>query len=264
MKRQRGFTLMEMLVVVAVIAVLTAIAIPAFSGSLDSARAATCAANRRSLKGVLSAVYMTEGADAVEPYYETHKGEYPCPAGGTIRCPENAGIITVTCSVHTGSFGNDGTIEILAKNLEALGKDLDSAAKDYEGTTGFAGAANQLVTNLAAEGLDLESMGAKSWHYSKDGKFFFWTPVDIGTLDPGTKLPVLRYNLNTGTYTVWINQVAERTLGGHTYPVLNGACYPSDGYAPSTGGPKDEQTYENAMAHFNEAMKAYPDLAGGG
>lgn len=41
MKRNRGFTLMEMLIVVAIIAVLAAIAIPVFNGSLHKAKVAT-------------------------------------------------------------------------------------------------------------------------------------------------------------------------------------------------------------------------------
>ena len=45
---KKGFTLMEMLIVVAIIAILVAIAIPTFSGSLAKANAATDLANIRS------------------------------------------------------------------------------------------------------------------------------------------------------------------------------------------------------------------------
>ncbi len=45
---QKGFTLMEMLIVIAIIAILIAIAIPIFSGQLENAREATDAANIRS------------------------------------------------------------------------------------------------------------------------------------------------------------------------------------------------------------------------
>ena len=48
MKRNRGFTLMEMLIVIALIAVLIAIAIPVFASQLEKAREATDLANVRS------------------------------------------------------------------------------------------------------------------------------------------------------------------------------------------------------------------------
>ena len=47
MKNKKGFTLMEMLIVVAIIAILIAIAIPTFASSLNKARVATDEANIR-------------------------------------------------------------------------------------------------------------------------------------------------------------------------------------------------------------------------
>ena len=47
LKNKKGFTLMEMLIVVAIIAVLVAIAIPTFTSSLNKAKGATDAANIR-------------------------------------------------------------------------------------------------------------------------------------------------------------------------------------------------------------------------
>ena len=47
-ERREGFTMAELLIVVAIIAVLVAIAIPVFTSQLDKSKAATDAANIRS------------------------------------------------------------------------------------------------------------------------------------------------------------------------------------------------------------------------
>ncbi len=61
MKRNRGFTLMEMLIVVAIVAVLAAIAIPVFSGSLHKAKVAADMANVRAYYAELQIDYLTTG-----------------------------------------------------------------------------------------------------------------------------------------------------------------------------------------------------------
>jgi len=57
--RTEGFTLAELLIVLAIIAVLVAIAIPVFSGSIESAKKATDEANIRSAKSVAAAAQLT-------------------------------------------------------------------------------------------------------------------------------------------------------------------------------------------------------------
>lgn len=65
MKNNKGFTLMEMLIVVAIIAVLVAIAIPTFTTQLEKAREATDAANIRSAYSeVIAAALLEEPADS--------------------------------------------------------------------------------------------------------------------------------------------------------------------------------------------------------
>lgn len=55
---KKGFTLVEMLIVVAIIAILVAIAIPVFSVTLDNAKAAADDANFRAAKASSTAEYL--------------------------------------------------------------------------------------------------------------------------------------------------------------------------------------------------------------
>lgn len=66
---KKGFTLMEMLIVVAIIAILVAIAIPTFSGTLKKANAATDLANIRSGYASAQITAMTENHSADATYY---------------------------------------------------------------------------------------------------------------------------------------------------------------------------------------------------
>ena len=62
MKNKQGFTLMEMLIVVAIIAVLVAIAIPVYQGQVHKAKVAADWANLRAYYAELQLDYLTRGA----------------------------------------------------------------------------------------------------------------------------------------------------------------------------------------------------------
>lgn len=91
MNSRRGLTLVEMMIVVLVIAVLTAIAIPNFITSRAKARAGTCNSNLRQIAQAKDQFAMIErlgeGADVypadLSPDY-LRGGPFPiCPTGGT-------------------------------------------------------------------------------------------------------------------------------------------------------------------------------------
>ena len=65
--KKDGFTLAELLIVVAIIAVLTAIAIPVFTSQLEKAREATDMSNLRAAYAEVTTEYLANGA--TKPYY---------------------------------------------------------------------------------------------------------------------------------------------------------------------------------------------------
>ncbi|MEG1830959.1 MAG: prepilin-type N-terminal cleavage/methylation domain-containing protein [Raoultibacter sp.] len=67
--RSGGFTLAELLIVVAIILVLVAIAIPLFSGSLNQAKDAVDKANARSVKSTAFAESLRTGNEDSFTYY---------------------------------------------------------------------------------------------------------------------------------------------------------------------------------------------------
>jgi len=73
-KKQGGFTLIEMLIVVAIIAILIAVSIPIVNNALESARHATDASNERSAKAEIVIQYLL-GEDG-KPKIDTKNGVY--------------------------------------------------------------------------------------------------------------------------------------------------------------------------------------------
>ncbi|MDD3905321.1 MAG: prepilin-type N-terminal cleavage/methylation domain-containing protein [Candidatus Omnitrophica bacterium] len=103
MLRKKGFTLVEIMIVVAIIGLLAAIAIPNFVRARQKAQAEACIANLRQIEGATQVWAVDTGAadtatptwnDLVPNYIRTQPA---CPAGG------NYTLATVnnrpTCSV---------------------------------------------------------------------------------------------------------------------------------------------------------------------
>ena len=124
---KKGFTLMEMLIVVAIIAVLVAIAIPTFTSSLNKAKAGVDLANIRSGYANAQIIAMTEGSEANGTYglnkdgtvtdkgetgdYKT-QSEFKYVAAGT----SIAGQFTVGTGTGDVAWGSGKTITYTVKD----------------------------------------------------------------------------------------------------------------------------------------------------
>lgn len=71
---KKGFTLAELLVVVAIIAILVAVSIPIFTGKLNEARKNTDIANVRAAKAAAVSEYLNDEAQTSGTYYDAKKG----------------------------------------------------------------------------------------------------------------------------------------------------------------------------------------------
>lgn len=119
MMRERGFTLMELMITVAIVAILAAIALPSFTNQLQRSR-------RADGKQALVAV-----AQNMEKYF-TENSRYTTAAGGT-TCPGTAVVVTPSPESYyaISAACTDNTYDLTATAQGVQASDTHCATLTY-------------------------------------------------------------------------------------------------------------------------------------
>ena len=135
---KKGFTLIEMLVVIAIIAVLVAIIIPVVVSSTDKAEAAADAANLRSVLGEAnSLLMMKDPTGSILQTAEFDTGECKTfPGADMYILYVNPGFIKIYYENNGSYYGLDYFADIAEKGTTSLtGLSRDDASNTQDGTT---------------------------------------------------------------------------------------------------------------------------------
>lgn len=106
---KRGFTLVELVIVIAILAVLAGIAVPTVSHLIFTSQETVCLSNRTDMERLYAADTLLNPNEDIEEYLKKTYGEHydACPGGGSYYpfayTEIGSEYIHIYCSVHDGS-----------------------------------------------------------------------------------------------------------------------------------------------------------------
>ena len=289
-KSRKGFTLAELLIVVAIIAVLVAVAIPVFGSQLEKSREAADLANVR--------------AAYAKVLTEANMGIYNEPVTVNLKQKQSdwqsADVITIGGISHSvtegdtenwiGKPGANGTC-VISFDQEKGTKfvwsgDGTSASNSYDMSENFfetlesSGCLNnaQISSNNNFE-IDSKAsfstfvpeiekvLGEQSllkngtWAFLGNGnsdkaseRYLFWTSFDTNKVGAGKTIPIL-IQRGDGKYYVSKSQTAERKKGDVTYVAISKHLYNKWGYEDVAKAGKEYSSLSEAYAAYEKVLE---------
>ncbi|MBS7007547.1 prepilin-type N-terminal cleavage/methylation domain-containing protein [Anaerostipes sp.] len=236
----KGFTLVELIVVLLILAILLALLIPSLIGYITNAQKKACLVNKAGLLRDLTAdeIYELEGAGKYDTAYLKSlagKSEYKCRQGGPYDVSRGSdGSIVIICSKHDKdyNFNMNEALNYIMENDPDTAKLISSyMTKNIDSSSGTGKAYENLLNALGKAGFNAGQAGVNSWSFQGKGSsyYLYWTTEDITNKSPGDKVKVIRYNSARGTYTAGYVVIRRETLSGsdssdgkpRTYNVLS-------------------------------------------
>lgn len=116
-RENKGFTLAELLIVVAIIAVLTAIAIPVFTTQLERSREATDLANVRSAYAEVVTGFLTDGSShAITVSHQQRQSGWQTSGAGTLTVQVDGSQTSISVKAdltdYTVSITDSGSVSV--------------------------------------------------------------------------------------------------------------------------------------------------------
>lgn len=297
--RSDGFTLAELLIVVAIIGVLVAVTIPVFSQQLEKSREATDLANVRSAYAELMAEVM--GDPAVAPKNRTVQLKQkqndwqaydPVTVGGIthyksepdtdhwIGVPGAGGQCEISYNPRTvgivftwsGRSAADAVTRVdftidphtALDETDILAGLIKNGNKRFEIDSKCPGSSMLLKVETNIESNSLLKRGTFAYLGSPSdasGRYLFWTSVDTNVVGAGKNVPIIVSRADGGFY-VTTSKTAQRTTNGKEYVAIADHIWNQDGFAKYTKGTKYDTLEDAYDAYVKLVNESYSDYKG--